>query len=220
MKKSYLAALAALTLSTSTLASVSLSGNASVTFQNSTEVFTGSANLIITGEFKGSTLSSNLNLVTGEVSETQLTTSIGPVELWAEFGGRTEISLTTKITDSITMRLANHGDSRLEFDVSDNLKLSLGEYGVFVYTSFAGFDINASDNGNWDIRTTINGVDLQFDDTRGFYASTTIGQTQVSYTLDGDSVIELSRDLDSGANLTVAYSIETYELLLTTSVEF
>jgi hypothetical protein len=231
MKKSYLAALVALTLSASSIASVSLSGNASVTYNATDNSTVGTANLIIEGRFEGSYLFATLDLVSGSISRADFATSIGPIGLTADLSNDHFVtSLYTEVTDSLAVYLVTDSDDSgwIEAEyVSGNCGIESAFY-IRVHSAgedevgacIAGFDLIVNSEGMWVVSTTINNIDLQLDTTTSFFASTTIGQTQVNYAWMGSHQIELSRDLDSGANLKVAYDSDGDNLQVITSVEF
>ena len=231
MKKPYLAALVALTLSASSIASVSLSGNASVTYNTSSNSTNGGAILIIEGQFEGSGLIAALDLVSGSLDEVYFATSIGPIGLIAELSNdRLVASLHTEITDSLAVTLmTDNSDSWIEAEyVSGNCSVESAFY-IRVHSAgegeigacLAGFDFIVDTAGTWDVGTTINNIALQFDEAGVLQASTTIGQTQVRYGWFDSHQIEFSRDLDSGANLKVAYNLHGDEgVQATTTVEF
>jgi hypothetical protein len=229
MKKSYLAALAALTLSTSAIASVSLSGNASVTYNTSNNSTNGAANLIIEGQFEESGLIATLDLVSGSLGEAYFATSIGPINLTAYLSeDRLVASLHTEITDSLAVTLmTDNSDSWLQVDYETG-DCGFGEFYIQMHSAghaefgacIVGFDLIVNTAGTWNVGTTINNIDLQFDRAGALFASTTIGQTQVNYVWMDSHKIELSRDLDSGANLKVAYDSDGDNLQVVTSVEF
>ena len=189
----------------SSFASISLSGNASVVYEEIPNITTGSANLVIKGEHKDSTLTATLDLVSGDLAGVTLETTIGPIKIFADLIGDWQ-TVELPITDSVTLLLDNSW-AHIKVDVMDNLEvhipLNISGGPASIHTSFAGFDINWSNTGVWDVSTSINNVDIKVDNTDAIFISFDALDSQIKYDYIGRHQLSVSRDLDSGTNLTV-----------------
>ena len=172
--------------STAAVASVALSGTASVSYDDngsSASATTYDADLSIVGTAGSTTLTYGIDLTTPSTSSTVMATTIGPITVSADMhdetslstasGGQTYESTDTGVTVSLDAPI---GDATIGLDISGNITVSGTWAGVTIShtikdgsdtttgsASIAGMDVsitNAGGSSTWSIATTVSGVDL------------------------------------------------------------
>jgi len=176
--------------STSAIASVALSGSASVTYDDqgaSASATSYDADLTITGTAGGTTLTASYDMEGASLATTavDLSSTIGPVTIAADMFNATETNLndgdgdyrTQQDDTSVTMSLdVPIGDATIGVDNSGDVTLSGTFSGVtvthtskntadktVVAASIAGMDIDITNDAGsttWSLGTTVSGVDL------------------------------------------------------------
>ena len=220
MKKLIALTAASVMASSAAVAAVSLSGSASVAYDESDNSVTTAASLTIAGSNGGTSASATMNLVSGAMTDVSMATSIGPVSIDVDIDAGT-VSLGLDV-------LA--GDVSIALDDSGTATISTTVAGVAIThelggdtsaaASLAGMDVNVSSAGTWDVSTTLNGVTLTVDSDGAVTASMGLAGNTVEITNDGDTTVTVSRDLTSGASLEAAYDTSDSSLTLTASVSF
>jgi len=177
--------------STSAIASIALSGSASVSYDDngsSASATTYDADMTVTGTAGGTTLTASYDMDGTSLATTavDLATEIGPVTIAADMfdevslstasGGQTTESTDTGVTVSLDVPV---GDATIGLDNSGDVTVS-GTFGGVTIThtmkngadttvgsaSIAGMDIsltNKAGTSTWSIATTVAGVDLTLD---------------------------------------------------------
>ena len=172
--------------STAAVASIALSGTASVSYDDngsSASATTYDADLSIVGTAGSTTLTYGIDLTTPSTSSTVMATTIGPITVSADMhdetslstasGGQTYESTDTGVTVSLDAPI---GDATIGLDNSGNITVSGTWAGVTIShtikdgsdtttgsASIAGMDVsitNAGGSSTWSIATTVSGVDL------------------------------------------------------------
>jgi hypothetical protein len=172
--------------STAAVASIALSGTASVSYDDngsSASATTYDADLTIVGTAGSTTLTYGIDLTTPSTSSTVMATTIGPITVSADMHDETSLSTasggqTLESTDTgVTVSLdAPIGDATIGLDNSGNITVSGTWAGVTIShtikdgsdtttgsASIAGMDVsltNAGGASTWSIATTVSGVDL------------------------------------------------------------
>jgi len=172
--------------STAAVASIALSGTASVSYDDngsSASATTYDADLSIVGTAGSTTLTYGIDLTTPSTSSTVMATTIGPITVSADMHDETSLSTasggqTLESTDTgVTVSLdAPIGDATIGLDNSGNITVSGTWAGVTIShtikdgsdtttgsASIAGMDVsltNAGGASTWSIATTVSGVDL------------------------------------------------------------
>jgi len=174
--------------STAAVASVALSGTASVTYDDNGSAASGTsydADLSIVGTAGSTTLTAGYDMEGASLATTgtTLATTIGPITVSADMhdevslstgsGGQTLESTDTGVTVSLD---APVGDATISLDNSGNVGISGTWAGVTIAhtikdgsdtttgsASIAGMDVSITNDGGsstWSIATTVSGVDL------------------------------------------------------------
>ena len=232
MKKSYLAALAALTLSASSIASVSLSGNASVTYQPGENTIDTEAILTITGTSGNSIFVADLDLIDGSLHDVQLATNFGVVgvDVLINGDGWTEVSLHAPILDFVNATYSDSGGDgylSIELEVSDNLTV-WHDFGGS--TAFAmqldNFIWHYTNAGNYDVVFDIFATNIRYEfmvNELTLKRRILNSDVELRSSVDGGhSYLSIKRELASGADL--EFRAESgwapIEITLITSMEF
>ena len=229
MKKLIALSAAAVLASSAAMASVSLSGTASVTYADNgdldSDTSTG-ATLTIAGVNGGTSATATLDLTDGTLHSVSMSTSIGPVAVEVDMIDEDGVDTNT-VTLSIDV-LA--GDINISLDDGGGVTITSTVAGIAIthvvggdtsaVASLAGMDIEVSTDGTWLVSTTLNGVTLSITDAGVVTASLGLAGNTVEITNDGDTTITVTRDLTSGATLEVSYDTFDDALTLTASVSF
>jgi hypothetical protein len=174
--------------STAAVASVALSGTASVTYDDNGSAASGTsydADLSIVGTAGSTTLTAGYDMEGASLATTgtTLATTIGPITVSADMHDETSLSTgsggqTLESTDTgVTVSLdAPVGDATISLDNSGNVGISGTWAGVTIAhtikdgsdtttgsASIAGMDVSITNDGGsstWSIATTVSGVDL------------------------------------------------------------
>ena len=229
MKKSYLAALAALTLSASSIASVSLSGNASVTYQPGENTIDTEAILTITGTSGNSIFVADLDLIDGSLHDVQLATNFGVVGVHVDLNDSIEIGAA--ISDFMYVRYYDTGGDgylNIELEAGDNLMVSHDIGGETTFTmELDNITLHYSSAGVYEIEFDVLDTNIWYDLTVGaLTAQRRILNSDVEFfsSIDGSySHLSVKRELASGADLELRAengNTTPIEITLITSMEF
>jgi hypothetical protein len=230
MKKLIALSAVALMASSAAIATVSLTGSASVTFDDNgtaTNTTTGAASVTISGSNGGSSASASLNLLTGAMTGAEMSTTIGPVAVAATIDsvGTADVTLSLSVlAGDVTIALDQDGAATVSTTVAGvALSHTLGG-DTSGSATLAGMDVaivrTAAGATTWDVSTTLNGVTLSIDEAGVVTASMGLAGNTVTITNGGATTVSVSRDLTSGANLTAGYDTSDNSLSLVASVSF
>jgi len=223
MKKLIALTAASVMASSAAVAAVSLSGEASVTYDDGgagASATTTAASLTIAGSNGGTSASATMDLKDGSMSDVSMSTTLGPVSVDVDISNA-----------SVTLGLdVLAGDISIALDDSGNATVSTTVAGVAIEhtiggdtsatASLAGMDVEVSTAGTWDVSTTLNGVTLAIDESGNVTASMGLAGNTVEIANGSDTTVTVTRDLTSGASLTAVYDTSDDSLSLTASVSF
>ena len=239
MKKLIALTAASVMASSAAVAAVSLSGTASVTYDDNGSAPSSTsyaASLVIAGSNGATSGSATLDLLTGNTSNVSMTTSIGPVSVAVDMTDDAETAPTATVDErGVTLSIdVLAGDVAIALDDSGSVTVSSTVAGIDLThaiggttkasATLAGMDVNvartAAGATTWDVSTTLNGVTLKVDSASKVTASMGLAGNKVTITNGSNTTVKVERDLTSGASLTATYDTTDDSLTLKASVSF
>ena len=227
MKKLIALTAASVMASSAAVAAVSLSGSASVTYDDNgtaASTTTSAASLTIAGSNGGTSASATLNLLTGNMSDVSMSTSIGPVTVSADLDANTVALSLDVLAGDVSIALDDDGNATVSTTVAGvSLSHTIGGTTKGSAT-LAGMDVSvertAAGATTWDVSTTLNGVTLSIDEAGAVKASMGLAGNKVEIANGSDTTVTVTRDLTSGASLEAKYDTSDDSLSLKASVSF